>query len=242
MSSKDKYSCESLVLRTTDGMTIFVTINCVNKVQLTSYSTIGPLLVIWSPPSLEKTKIALLSGNNVVATQEVNFCLTEFQLIDGFEMFQYRLARNDITSQWYNTSHSYATIHWPHMEDGKTYEIQVQARNSRQLVSNPISTEFLFDSRLPQLTGHEAKLYVSSDMVHLDWKDVFITHQLKHSYTVSIGSREGYTDVISHLTTDDSHFDFPSVDITKTTGYHVTVKVTLENEASVVYSKFVKMN
>lgn len=211
--SQSLVSCSSSDLRLVHGETIYLTVKCVNNVELATEVVAEPLTVSVQPASISKATVEFLPlndagyfpGTDKNAVQSNDSCLliqwNGFDDLSGIVNFQYHIMQgSNSVIDWTSTGRQNTVIEcgnnkWTLMSN-RSYTAEVRAENSGQYVSNNIKADVFVLSETPRLSGKDVQITKNGNRIELNWLDVFsLVSGVPMYYSLVVGTRRGYTDV-----------------------------------------------
>ncbi|KAH3708854.1 hypothetical protein DPMN_068313 [Dreissena polymorpha] len=94
------------------------------------------------------------------------------------------------------------------LKSGRTYTAEVKAVNGGGFNSSRVHSSLIIVSEPPVLTGQPVSAVFKQGQLTLDWNNVFnIISGIPHHYSLVVGSRDGFSDVVDVSYTRDHLYD-----------------------------------
>nr|XP_022326556.1 uncharacterized protein LOC111126310 [Crassostrea virginica] len=214
-SVNDTY-CEISNISFDHGTKVFVSIKCINAIQLAGEETVGPFTIYHMSPKAERASLSFYPGNRYTVLEmqpkvQVQSNLTHVDFTwDGFEdaaeilSYETRLWKGDIIiAPWRSVGfRNSAQRKTPNTEKGDTILLEVRAINNGGYKSQVINTSIVLDNRPPALTGLPASYHASKGSYNIKWPNVFSPSLYGSTiYLISAGSSVGSSDILSPVST-----------------------------------------
>ncbi|KAK7493717.1 hypothetical protein BaRGS_00015046, partial [Batillaria attramentaria] len=245
--------CQWRLQRPQHGASVWVTVSCVNGVQIHRTVTSEKIDILLHPPLLIGGAVKSLSNNIMMSPFErpgpsirstnssLEFCLHGVDDPTITEI-QYRFLHESRPLGQWSPLNIYKTSAVLERNDHKlpsgSVTAQVRAVNARQMMSDITSATVELDDSKPVLTGHHATAVWANGELELTWSNVF---RVKHDVTYSVyaGTAEGYGDVINHVVTKTTSYAGPCAK--RPSDVHATITAVYANGLSELYQAELKL-
>lgn len=172
------------------------------------------IVVSTEPPENGNARVRFVVGSKAKASFEVDrvedlFIQTDrsrlqfewygFEDVSGIDHYDFRLmCRNETLVGWKDSGkHTMVNLKDLDLRSGSQYMVEVRAVNSGHLTSFPVVSYVNVESNEPTLTGKPVAVSRNGRTFRFDWSEVFYLQDvLTETYDVSIGSKQGYTDIL----------------------------------------------
>ncbi|XP_052249682.1 uncharacterized protein LOC127857316 [Dreissena polymorpha] len=204
--------------------TVYVTVKCVNNVELASFAFSGPVTIYLEVPSSAQAYVSFIpvSEQSVPTTETVNnnpiaqynkstiqFEWNDFMDDAQILSYQYRVLQDGLVIVDWSTVifKNMASINNLALVSGNVYTAEVKAMNAGNLSSSNVKSSLLVSSEPPKLTGLPLKISAANQTLHFEWTDVFLPLNSTHYYSLVIGSQDGFNDIADVQYTRDQVYD-----------------------------------
>ncbi|XP_046569942.1 uncharacterized protein LOC124278267 [Haliotis rubra] len=225
-------------------------VRCINNVNMETVIRSEPLHVTYRPPSLPVGSLnifvdnqispGLLPTNTQAYTDHVGFA---WQGADTpwVRTYECRLLEHGApVADWVSTGKkTSATLDGLRLHDGHVYGIQVRAVNDRAQYSNVLNSSVVVESRSPVTTGVKPTATLVNGHLTVDWSGVFDSFNMKIEYEVTIGTRQGFADIIQQMVSTDTYL--MATALTDAPGVFVTIKANAQTGNFGIYSRFLTL-
>ncbi|KAL4218491.1 hypothetical protein ACF0H5_023225 [Mactra antiquata] len=205
-------SCTSDNLYLNHGQRVFVTVQCVNNVQLSVIMSSTPLVISLQKPIVDSAEVDVVPLNQIspvytstlstaLFVQSNKSCIelkwSKFHDLSGIEFYEYRVTQNGATIvDWTRCTKPYMTMNCNVMMGDGRYMAEVRAVNTGGYISDSVSTQFVVVSTEPKLTGHPISFTRTQQDLTMDWINVFNTQSdVPFLFGVLVGTRPGFGDI-----------------------------------------------
>ncbi|XP_069134181.1 uncharacterized protein [Argopecten irradians] len=202
-------------LHLTHGIMISAHITCYNDADLHQATTVGPKLISYRPPDVQKAAIFIDTKAETVAKVPVLYSSSPLMFtwegIDdsfGIKGYSYRILQGGrVTKDWEDTEmRTSVSVEDISLADNHLYTVEVMASNYAGVYSEVINASILILGDVPSLTGHYPRVSRTGDILEIVWSDVFVVRpDLVPTYVVTLGSELGFADVIRRLDITEEH-------------------------------------
>ncbi|XP_041349360.1 LOW QUALITY PROTEIN: uncharacterized protein LOC121368688 [Gigantopelta aegis] len=239
-------NCRLNVVNASHHQEIYASLKCFNQIELHSAVSVGPRIVLLQPPSAQKGKVMFILSNESpestvrppaqLDTKHLQMAWVNLGDDHNIKTFRYRITAGGVPiTQWKNTSLNYAELDVD-LHDGQTCTAEVMAVDTRDQHSDVIAGALVVDSRPPILTGSTITAQWREGTVYLDWGRVFFHQRSALVYSIAVGSRNGYTDLLHDL---EMHVTSVTVNVDSSVkSVYVVIKATADNGEFVIYSTY----
>ncbi|XP_053381647.1 uncharacterized protein LOC123555884 isoform X2 [Mercenaria mercenaria] len=232
-------TCVFRQLELQHGDTVFVSVKCINNIELAAENVSEKITVYNDAPENTNAYIRFISHDSSTAgasfqspnesdvsdiakfiqTDRSHVVLewTGFEDLTGIDFYEYRLVcRNSSIVNWRsNGKHTAAELKGLDLQSGGLYTAEVRAVNSGHLVSEPVVADMIVHNHEPKLTGKPISVTGTNQRLLLDWSDVFrLSDGISVTYDVMIGSKLGFSDILELKSIEVNQYD---VTVPKTT-------------------------
>ena len=152
---------KSTAFRADHGSHVYVTIRCINEVELTGHAFFGPLVVSYLPPQSVDSNIEFITdtGVNHVSQSDSNSLTlrwSEFEDLSELQTYSAQVSyRDSVTKSWQEIGNkNYLKISHLNMVNGGSYEVIIRGKNIGGVESHPINNSMTVDSIKPKDTGN----------------------------------------------------------------------------------------
>ncbi|KAH3802480.1 hypothetical protein DPMN_156158 [Dreissena polymorpha] len=217
--------CQSDILNLSHGDRVFVTVKCVNKVEIATTSVSRPVIIYLEPPNnsqafvrfvpRSKDSFSMTAPLSAQSSAQSNSSIVQMEW-NNFEdpseitSYRYRIQSNgDIVVDWTDAGlKDMCSNEHLKLTSGETYTAEIQAVNGGGFASSGVKSSLIVASEPPALTGsHISAVFVSGKLT-LDWENVFDTLTgVPTHYSLVVGSREGFSDIADVNYTRDHVYD-----------------------------------
>ncbi|KAL4218457.1 hypothetical protein ACF0H5_023192 [Mactra antiquata] len=205
-------SCTSDNLFLNHGQRVYVTVRCVNEIQLFVTTSSTPVSISFQKPGVDSAEVDVVPLNQIspVYTPTLNTALSvqsnkscielkwsKFHDLSDIEFYEYRVTQNGATIvDWTRCIKPYMTMNCNVMMGDGRYMAEVRAVNTGGYISDSVSTQFVVASTDPKLTGHPISFTRNHQHLTMDWSNVFNTQSdVPVLFGVLVGSRPGFEDI-----------------------------------------------
>ncbi|KAL4218455.1 hypothetical protein ACF0H5_023190 [Mactra antiquata] len=205
-------SCTSNNLYLNHGQRVYVTVRCVNEIQLFVTTSSTPVIISFQKPGVDSAEVDVVPLNQIspVYTPTLNTALSvqsnkscielkwsKFHDLSDIEFYEYRVTQNGETIvDWARCIKPYMTMNCNVMMGDGRYMAEVRAVNTGGYMSDSVSTQFVVASTEPKLTGHPISFTRNHQHLTMDWSNVFNTQSdVPVLFGVLVGSRPGFEDI-----------------------------------------------
>ncbi|XP_069134687.1 uncharacterized protein [Argopecten irradians] len=190
----------------THGTMISAHITCYNDANMKTFTTVGPELISYLPPDVKVGVISFVTTAETLAGIPVTCPCSPFMFnwvgIDdsfGIKGYSYRILQGgQVTKDWEDTEmRTSVSVEDISLTDNRLYTVEVMASNYAGVYSEAINASILVLGHAPTLTGNIPEITKTNQTLNVSWNDVFyVRPELQPSYTVTLGSEKGLTDLI----------------------------------------------
>ncbi|XP_052220285.1 uncharacterized protein LOC127837360 isoform X3 [Dreissena polymorpha] len=195
------------------GDRVFVTVKCVNKVEIATTLVSRPVIIYLEPPNNSEAFVRFLpsgqesfsmtgplsvqspaQSNSSVLQMECN----NFEDPSEITSYSYRIQSNgEIVVDWTDAGikDMFSNEHLQ-LKSGQTYTTEVHALNGGGFTSSDVKSSLIVALEPPELTGSHISAVFANGKLSLNWENVFnrIPGVPVH-YSLIIGSRDGFSDI-----------------------------------------------
>ncbi|XP_046356064.2 uncharacterized protein LOC124134978 [Haliotis rufescens] len=250
MQSLAMTSCEIQNIPAPQGSFLYAWVRCLNNVNMETTITSEALQVVYHPPALPLNSLKVLVDNQISSglvstttqpyTDHIEFVWQNGNTPEIWGNECRLLEHGRPVADWVSTGKkTYATLDGLSLQDGHVYEIQVRAVNGRVQYSNILNSTITVESRSPLITGVEPTATLVNGHLTVDWSNVFDSFNMKTEYDVTIGTRQGFADIIQQKVTTDTYL--LATTYTNEPGVFVTIKANTETGKFGIYSHFLAL-
>ncbi|XP_069134697.1 uncharacterized protein [Argopecten irradians] len=192
----------------THGTMISAHVTCYNDANMKQVTTVGPELISYLPPDVKEGEISFVTtaetSAGIPVTCPSSPLMFSWEGIDdsfGIEGYSYRIIQGDrVTKDWEDTEmRTSVSVEDISLTDNRLYTVEVMASNYAGVYSEAINASILVLGHAPILTGKYPRITRTGKTLDVSWNDVFsVRPELQPSYTVTLGSEKGFTDIASH--------------------------------------------
>ncbi|XP_071092662.1 uncharacterized protein [Haliotis cracherodii] len=243
--------CELKNISAPHDSVLFVWARCINNVNLETVIKSQLLHVVYHPPALPIGSLKLIVDNQISSgslpsnvqgyTDHVEFVWKDGDTSDVGSYECRLLEHGTPVADWVSMGQkTYATLDRLSLQDGHVYEIQVRAVNGRVQYSNILNSTITVESRSPSTTGAEPNITLAKGHLMVDWASVFDDFNMKTEYEVSVGTRQGFADIVRQMSTKDTYLT--ATTDTNAPGVFLTIKAKSETGKFGIYSHFLSLN
>ncbi|KAK3094006.1 hypothetical protein FSP39_022824 [Pinctada imbricata] len=207
--------CSSKSLDVNHGTKVYPSIFCVNKAELENAVYVQPITASFKKPNFTSSSVSF-AVNNVKRSDQshvqtykssLHFYWDFFHDISGIRSYSCRITSGQsVISNWTNVGgHNYISYEDLNLVNGNQYTAEVIATNIGGHNSDVITAEIDINEIIPVLTGNVTEIQHTSNpgVMSISWKNVFdLDLTLLPRFIVTIGTMEGYSDVIRSIHTD----------------------------------------
>ncbi|XP_060552014.1 uncharacterized protein LOC132713433 isoform X3 [Ruditapes philippinarum] len=229
--SDSKQSCTFDQLNLEHGDNVYVSVKCINNVELGSDIVSDKIVISSKAPDVSQAIVRVISPFHDVSIkqyQEVNVtyivadgtCIRlewdGFQDQSGLTNYEYRITfHNDTVIDWKDSGRSKAVdIKGLSLDTGELYKGEVRAVNSGNHVSDPVFVGFIVQ-REPSVTGKPVMFVFDDGKLKIDWSKVFLLDEnVDVTYDVTVGTRHGFSDVLEMHNSDRSYCEIVVPELT----------------------------
>ncbi|KAH3708873.1 uncharacterized protein LOC127857111 [Dreissena polymorpha] len=212
--SETLQACHTELVDLAHGHRVYVTIKCVNKVELATTLVSRSVTIYLSPPSSTHAFVHFLpvsqksssiidplsrekawQSNASILQMEWN----SFEDHSHITSFKYRIHSDgeivlDGMAVGFKDTISNVNLK---LKSGRTYTAEVKAVNGGGLSSPNVQSSLTVASEPPALSGQPATAVIRQGKLTLDWGNVFNTISgIPHQYSLVVGSRDGFSDIV----------------------------------------------
>ncbi|XP_053390270.1 uncharacterized protein LOC128553173 [Mercenaria mercenaria] len=206
-------SCESSEIQLSHGQHIYLNLKCVNNIKLSTIIFTEPLVASIEKPDTYSAVLAFGPQNEESSeymsrigshfpVQSNHTCLelkwVGFEDLSGIDYYEYRLTQSGqaFFTDWTKTYRNFVQVADIDMESGEI-TAEVRAINTGSFISESVNASHLVARHAPKLTGLTTTITRRGNSLTVNWADVFqIFEGVPLSYSLVIGSRRGYTDIL----------------------------------------------
>ncbi|XP_062589946.1 uncharacterized protein LOC134251560 [Saccostrea cucullata] len=215
-TSPDNRKCKLSNLSFPHGTTIYVTVQCINNVQLKAEEIAGPFKIYHKSPQIESATLSFYPNNrntflrkeSAIPLQEnltnIDFFWKGFQDEGGISTFETRVRKNGkVIAPWNSVGlRNCATRVIQNSKAGDIIDADVRAANDGGYRSQILNSSIVLDNRSPGLEDESASFMSTGGYVSIRWNNVFVPSQYGATvYQVSVGSSAGSSDLQSPIST-----------------------------------------
>ncbi|XP_053399195.1 uncharacterized protein LOC123556900 isoform X2 [Mercenaria mercenaria] len=208
--SQSLTSCESNEIQISHGQHLYLNLKCVNNIELSTMIFTEPLVASIEKPDTYSAVLAFVPQNEESSEymsrvgshfpiQSNHTCLelkwVGFEDLSGIDYYEYRLTQSGhaIFTYWTKTYRNFVQVADVDMESGEI-NAEVRAINAGSFISESVNASLLVVRHAPRLT---ATITRRGNSFNVNWAGVFKTIEgVPLSYSLIIGSRRGYTDIL----------------------------------------------
>lgn len=147
------------------GSRIYITVQCINKVQLTGYNHFGPFVVSYLPPDSATSKIHFITDRsaNSIVQRDINSITFHWDNFKEYWDKTYSVHVTDISSELIEwtviPNKNYLRISDIDMKNSGNYTVCVKGRYTGGMESNLICNTLRIDKKIPAPKGKIKSMY-----------------------------------------------------------------------------------
>ncbi|XP_069134693.1 uncharacterized protein [Argopecten irradians] len=193
-------------------------ITCYNDANMKILTTVGPELISYLPPDVKEGEISFVTTAETSAGFPVTCPSSPLMFFwegidDAFGIKGYSyciLQGGQVTKDWGETKmRTSVLVEDISLTNNRLYTVEVMASNYAGVYSEAINASILVFGHAPTLTGKFPRITRTGNTFDVSWNDVFsVRPELQPSYTVTLGSEEGFTDIASHKHLQEQRYVF----------------------------------
>ncbi|XP_069134691.1 uncharacterized protein [Argopecten irradians] len=198
------------------GSMISAHITCYNDANMKTLTTVGPVLISYLPPDVKESEISFVTtaetSAGIPVTCPSSPLMFSWEGIDdafGIKGYSYRILQGgQISKDWEDTKmRTSVLVEDISLTNNRLYTVEVMASNYAGFYSKAINASILVLGHAPTLTGKFPRITRTGKTLDVSWNDVFfVRHELQPSYSVTLGSEEGFIDIISRKHLQDQRY------------------------------------
>ncbi|XP_071093296.1 uncharacterized protein [Haliotis cracherodii] len=205
--------CELKNISAPHDSVLYVWARCINNVNLETVIKSQPLHLVNPPPALLQNSLKVIVDNKIpfpskvqAYTDRVEFAWQEANT-PWIGTYECRLLEHGKpVANWVSTGKkTYATLDGLSLRDGHVYDIQVRAVNAGSQYSNVLNSTIAVESRSPSTTGVKPTATLVKGHLNVDWPRVFDDLKMQTRYETTIGTRQGFNDIVRNRVSFDTH-------------------------------------
>ncbi|XP_053382169.1 uncharacterized protein LOC128549491 isoform X2 [Mercenaria mercenaria] len=237
--------CESNKLQLSHGQRLHLNLKCINNIQLSTKISTDPLVASIQKPNAYTAVLDFVPQNEESSeyvsqvgskfpVQSNHTCLSlkwhGFQDLSGIDHYEYRLSKTgpSLSINWTETDRDVIQVADVNVESGEI-TAEVRAINKGSFKSEAINASIVVARYAPRFTGRTAKIKRRGNSLNVSWADVFQSVEgMPLSYSLMIGTRKGYADVLdmNYITSMEYDVSVPDSTIITPNLKEVFVRIT----------------